>query len=419
MKIESKNERGYKKIVSFEIDGSELDKYRKISFDKFRKTAKIDGFRPGKVPDSMLRSKFAHGIEAEAVNEAINSSYREFLIENKIYPLTDPVIDNIDKKDDMLTFTATLEVFPEFELKDYAGHTVEQTVSDVTDEDVEDSVKRLLETYASSKETDEPVKKGCIADISIKPANVQNSEWEKQTVEIGLNENEKIDEQIIGMKKSEIRTINLDMSGKSESNMDFEVRIDKISDKILPELNDDFVKRYDPSLNGIDGLKQSVRDRLENNRKANDQREIFDKLAKKIVDAHDNFDVPPSILSKYLDDVVTNAQKQYGKNIEKKMIRNVYRANAELSLKWEYIRHKIIDAENLTVTEDDIRSRFGEISKENSIDIEKVEKYYSPKEKKQMLKDDLLDKKLREKVLEKNSVVYAEPESKSTTQEKQ
>ncbi|MFA6652843.1 MAG: trigger factor family protein, partial [Candidatus Delongbacteria bacterium] len=86
MKTESKIENGYKKTVSFEIDGSELDKYRKASFEKFRKTAKIDGFRPGKVPESMLRTKFATGIEAEAVNEAVNSSYREYLIENNIYP---------------------------------------------------------------------------------------------------------------------------------------------------------------------------------------------------------------------------------------------------------------------------------------------------------------------------------------------
>jgi trigger factor len=406
MRIESTNERGCKKIVSFELDGTELDKYRKLSFDKFRKTAKIDGFRPGKVPESMLRTKFASGIEAEAVNEAINSSYREFLIENKIYPLSDPVIENIDKKDELLTFTATLEIFPEFELKAYSGYTIEQNSSSVTDKDVEDSIAHLLDTYASSKETDEAVKIGHIADISIKPANQNSAEWEKQTVEIGKNEDDKLDAQFVGMKKGEIRTVNLDHSGKSDKNLDFEVRIDKISEKILPELDNEFVKRYDPALNDIEGLKKDVRNKLEKNRLANEEREVFDKTAKKIVDAHDNFDVPPSILSKYLDDVVTNAQKQYGRNIDREMIKNVYRANSEVSLKWEYIRHKIIEAENLSVTDEDIKNRLDEIANESSIDIGKVEKYYSSKEKKQMLKDDLIDKKLRKLLLEKNNIVY-------------
>ncbi len=418
MKTESKNERGYKKTVSFKIDAAELDKYRKASFDKFRKTAKIDGFRPGKVPENMLRTRFAAGIEAEAVNEAINSSYREYLIENNIYPLSEPVIENVDKKDEALTFTAILETFPEFELNNYTDFSIEQNITTISDKDVQDSIDHLLDTYASSKETSEPVKKGHIAEISIRPAGNENTEWEKQTVEIGKNETEKLDEQFTGMNKGEIKIVNLDQSGKNDKNLDFEVRIDKISEKILPELNDEFVKRYDPKISGVDGLRQDIREKLEKNRQLTESREIFDKLAKKIVDAHDQFDVPPTILSKYLDDVAVNAQKQYGKNIDREMIKNMYRQNAEVSLKWEYIRHKIIDTEKLSVTDEDIKNRLEEISKENSIDFEKVEKYYSPKDKKQMLRDDLLDKKLRDRLLEKNKVSFVEAEKQKEPEDK-
>lgn len=402
MKTESKTEKGYKKTVSFEIDGAELDKYRKTSFEKFRKTAKVDGFRPGKVPEVMLRTKFAAGIEAEAVNEAVNSSYKEYLIENNIYPLSEPVIENIDRKDDALTFTAVLEVFPEFELRSYSDISVEQNRSAVTEKEVEDSLNRLLDTYSSEKETDDPVKKGHVVDISIRPAG---SDWQKQTVEIGKNENEKIDEQFIGMKKGESKTVKVDENPEH----DLEVRIDKVSEKILPELNDEFVKRYDPAIEGVEGLMKDVRNRLEKNRELNESREIFDKLAKKIVEGHDNFDVPPTILNRYIDDIVENARKQYGKGIDREMMKNIYGQNAEVSLKWEYIRHKIVENENITVSDEDVKTRLEEIAKENSIDIEKVEKYYSPKEKKQMLKDDLLDRKMRDILLAKNKVSFVEP----------
>ena len=402
MKTESKTEKGYKKTVNFEIDGSELDKYRKTSFENFRKTAKVDGFRPGKVPESMLRTKFAAGIEAEAINEAVNSSYREYLIENKIYPLSEPVIENIDKKDDSLTFTAVLEVFPEFELKNYSDITVEQNITGITDKEIEESINHLLDTYSSEKETDEPVKKGHVVNISMRSSG---TEWQKQTVEIGKNENEKIDEQFTGMKKGESKIIKVD----DNTEHDIEVRIDKINDKILPELNDEFVKRYDPAIEGVEGLRKDVRNKLEKNRELNESREIFDKLAKKIVDEHDNFDVPPTILNRYLDDLVENASKQYGKGIDREMIKNIYGQNAEVSLKWEYIRHKIVENEKITVSDEDIKTRLEEIAKENSIDFEKVEKYYSPKDKKQMLKDDLLDKKMRNIILAKNKVNYVEP----------
>jgi FKBP-type peptidyl-prolyl cis-trans isomerase (trigger factor) len=110
---------------------------------------------------------------------------------------------------------------------------------------------------------------------------------------------------------------------------------------------------------------------------------------------------------------VTNTQKQYGKNLDREMIKNIYGQNAGLSLKWEYIRHKIIEEKNFSVEDKEIEERMEEIAKDSSIGIDKVKKYYSGKEKTAMLKQDILEKKIRKFILENNTVkLVDEPEEK-------
>lgn len=416
MKTESRTEKGYKKIIEFHIESSELEQYRKASFDKFRNSAKIDGFRAGKAPESMVRAKYGAGIEIEAMNEAINHSYKTYLIENRIYPLSEPSVDNVDKKDDGLKFTATVETYPEFDLKPYTGHTVEVEKTAVTDEEINAAVNDILDKHSSSKETDEPVADGHIVDVAVKPAGIQDAKWEYQTVEIGKNPNDLVDKEIIGLKKGESKTVSINPSGKKEEAFSLEIKIEKVGKKILPELNDEFAKTYDSKYATVADFRSALAKDIESKKLNSQEIEIFEKFAKKIIDDHDNFEVPPSILNRYLDDMVANAQKQYGKNIDKSMLRNIYQQNAEVSLKWEYIRHKIIEAEKLAVSDEDVENKIAQLAEERAIDVDKIKKYYSSKEKKQMLKEDLMDKKLRDFLKEKNSVNFTEPSAETKTE---
>ena len=413
MKTEASIEKGYRKTVKFELEKEEFDKYRKISFDKFKKTAKVDGFRPGKVPESMLKSKFAASIEAESINEAVNSSYREYLIENKIYPLSDPVIESVNTEDDMLIFTAQLEVYPEFELKDHTGITVEQEKITASENEIDDEINKILDAHSSSKETDSAVADGHIVNVSIKPVSQNNAEWEEQVVEIGKNPDDTLDKQFIGLKKGDVKTIDLNKDGSGSPAYKFEVRIDRVGEKVLPEFNDEFAKTLDSKYSSAEELRTEIAERIRNGKQKEQDNAAFDKIAAKIIEAHDNFEVPPSVLNKYLDDIVTNTQKQYGKNLDREMIRNIYGQNAGLSLKWEYIRHKMIEEKNFSVEDKEIEERMEEIAKDSSIGIDKVKKYYSGKEKTAMLKQDILEKKIRKYILENNTVnLVDKPEEK-------
>ena len=408
MKTEATTEKGCKKVVTFELGKDELEKFRKESFVKLKKTAKIDGFRPGKAPENMIRQRFGANIETEAVNDAVDASLKEFLTENRTYPLSQPEVTDIKKDGDNLTFTVAFDIYPEFELKEHQGITVEHAKKTVSEKDVDDAVNDLLDKYSSSKEISEPISTGNIAEVSIRPAGVADTEWETKTVEIGKNPDDRIDNEFMGLSKGDIKTIDLS-TGDEDSNVhQFEVRIDKVSEKILPEFDDAFAKSYDNRFQTAAELKNHIETSLKNKNEHDTETAVYDKIASKIIETHDSFDVPASVLSRYLDDIVVNTRKQYGTNIDSKTVRDIYEKNARLSLKWQYLRNRIVEDNGLKVSDEDVENRLSEISIESGVDAEKVKQYYSGKEKTGMLKDDILERKLRKFLIENNDVKYTE-----------
>ncbi|MDA3838796.1 MAG: trigger factor [Candidatus Delongbacteria bacterium] len=425
MKTESTVEKGYSLIINFELSADELKEYKDVAFKKFRSTAKVDGFRKGKVPASIIKTRYTANIEIDAINEAINTSYSNYLQENKIYPLADPVIEDIDQKDEALKFSAKIEINPEFELLDYTGMEIEYTKVNVTDEEIEQEIGKLLDKHASQKETVEPIKKGSIVDIKIKPTGDENAEWETKTIEVGIT-NDQIDQELEGMTKGETKTVKFNLPEQPDQSLNFDVMADKVYDKILPELNDEFAKTYDKKYKTLEDLRKAVKEDVTKSKTNQNENAIYDKFAKNIIDKHESFEVPPSILDGYLNNLVDNAIKQYGPGMDRKMLEGIYKENAAVSLKWEYIRRKIIEKENITVEDTDIDEKYKKITEESSIDIEKVKQYYSPKEKQQMLRDDILDKKVRNFIKANNKVklvdeIKEEVDNKSaeeTTEEK-
>ncbi len=408
MKTDVTTEKGCRKTVVFELEKDELEKFRKTSFEKLKKTAKIDGFRPGKAPESIVRQRFGASIETDAVNEAVDHSLKEFLTENGIYPLSRPEMSDIKKDGDNLSFTVSFDIYPEFELKKHQDITVEHAKKEITGQDVDNAVNELLDKYSSSKEIDTPVSVGNIVEVSIRPVGGSDSDWETKIVEIGKNPDDRIDKEFTGLNKNDIKTIDLSSGDEDKNDHKFEVRIDKISEKILPEFDDDFAKSYNSRFQTADELKDHIEKDLKSKNELDTETAVYDKIASKIIEEHESFDVPDSVLSKYLDDIVTNTRKQYGNSIDPKTVRDLYEKNARMSLKWQYLRNRILEENKLKVSDEDVENRLSEISQESGIDAEKVKQYYSGKEKAGMLKEDILERKLRKFLILKNEVKYTE-----------
>ena len=135
------------------------------SFDKrllkIGKRLRIDGFRPGKVPLAVVRER--HGTHAfrELISEIIEDTYRKTISEHQLHPVGQPKIDNIKAQPgNDLEFSASIEIWPEFEPRLLDGVTIEKLIAQVKDDDVDDMVMQLRRSQAEWKVVERPVEKG-------------------------------------------------------------------------------------------------------------------------------------------------------------------------------------------------------------------------------------------------------------------
>ena len=136
---------------------SELERCLKISLPEdllegkvmsrltdLQKTARLDGFRKGKIPPKIVRQRFGQQVRAEVVGELVQSSFGEAVQEESLRPAGQPVIDDLESKvGDGLSFTAKFEVFPDFSLKPLNGVKVEKNNCVIEASDIDNVIEKL------------------------------------------------------------------------------------------------------------------------------------------------------------------------------------------------------------------------------------------------------------------------------------
>jgi len=137
MKVEVKKVDALKREMKFEISREKVTAAMDVVYIEIGKHAKIKGFRPGKVPRHILATSHGQLAKDETIKKIIPQAYHDGLSQQKLDPIDLPEISNVDLKDGVLTFTATLDIRPEVEITKYKGINVERKKSDVTEEEIQ------------------------------------------------------------------------------------------------------------------------------------------------------------------------------------------------------------------------------------------------------------------------------------------
>jgi trigger factor len=157
-----------KREVSIEIPAAEVKKATDTVAKRFQKLAKIPGFRAGKVPESIVRSRFAEDIRSEVVEQLLPKYYQQAIEKEKLQPVSQPYVTDLKFEEGKpVTFKAQFEVLPEITPKDYKTIPVERQDTGVNDDEVEDALKHLQEQHASFEPVDDrELKDGDFAQVS-------------------------------------------------------------------------------------------------------------------------------------------------------------------------------------------------------------------------------------------------------------
>ena len=387
--MEAKMEKIDVNVVKFEVK-VEANKFNEALTRAYKKNVKnfnVPGFRKGKVPMNVVKQYYGVGVLLEdAVNFAIDGSYSEVLKENNIIPVDYPKVDvvQVEEGKDFI-YTAEVTVYPEVELGEYKGLSVEKKTYEVTEEEVSKKLKEMQEKNARVETKEEgTVENGNIAVIDFKGfvdgEAFQGGEGHDYSLEIGSKTFiDNFEEQLVGAKVNDTVEVNVTFPenyGKEELNgkpAKFEVTIKEIKVKELPELDDEFAKEAS-EFETIADLKADVTKKLEEANIERAEREYEEAVINAVAE-NAKVEIPAVMVEKEVDKMVQNLEQrlqyqgltldqyfQFTGTDEAKM-REYMRENAGTKVKVDLVLEAIEKAENIDATEEEIKEKAIEVAK--------------------------------------------------------
>jgi len=373
---------------------SELDTvYRQVG-----KTAKIKGFRPGKIPREILERYYRREAEDETASNLVNRHYWKTLQEKQIPAVTRPEIEQKGiEAEKEFSFSATFEVEPVVEPKDYIGLALEKEEPVVTEEDFAARMEELRRMFATMEELQEErgALRGDFVTIdfegSVAGEAIKELKSENYFLEIGSNAFVPgFEDQLIGAKKSETVSIAVKfpetyhaahLAGKDVA---FTVGVKGIRIKKLPEIDEEFVKNFE-RYDSLEALRADVRKSLEEDKRRRSDAELERLIDARLL-ANNDFEVPGSLVERQIYYMISDTQRRMAAGgMDPKQaadlsfrLHDQFREEALRTVKVGLLLRSIAEKEGLQVAEDELEKEIREIAMQRGQDYrivrEKLEK---------------------------------------------
>ena len=394
----------WKRVLEIEVPSEAIQSELNAAYARYSREVRLPGFRRGKVPLSVLKARLGNEIRAEVLEKKIPEYLNSAHERAEIKPISQPVIEEIDYDEGRdLKLRASVEVKPAIELKQYKDLRVTRRVVDVSDDDIDKRLEGLRERYATVVRIDGEAEKDHFirADIQHTDDNgvpIIGRKEENQFFQIGSGRlGEGFDTQLTGVRAEEDRSVKTtlpsdyldeDLAGTDAS---FIVSVREVLERQLPEPDDDFA--VDIGMESLDALKQSIREEMERE----PDWELRKDLVTQIVDAHD-FEVPESMMTAYLDQVVADARRNTrGQDeVDENALRQQYRPVASSQI----MRHLILDAigeqEGLSVDQEEVDERLEAIAGRGQASVDQVRRLFRENGRLERIEADLREEKVVE-----------------------
>ncbi|MCE5272003.1 trigger factor [bacterium] len=417
IKVEVKNGGPCERTLSVQIAAEEFNSEREKVLRQFRKEARIPGFRPGKVPLGMIESRFKDSIKEETVQNLVSNSFREALEQEKINPLGQPRVENLNVgEDNSISFDATVEVFPELKLEKYTGFEVEKKLRQVTDEDVERALADVREQNAHFAPKEGAAEKGdylvmtfCVLNDESEPE--EGTRRENQLVMAGHEDPAALfSHALVGLTPGEGQELTVDFPPDySEESLKgrrvrYRVDVQSVRQKVLPELDDSFAAQVSHA-DTLDKLRGIIRHNMEHEIEHRAAHQVEDDLLAQIIAAND-FELPGSLI----EDAVSRRaeyikQQNRGQDFEEAELRKAVRPGAITSLKREFIFHELSHREKIEVSPEDISAKIEEYASQLGKPVAEVQKDFRSARSMNQLRSMLLEDKVLDFLKSNNTVL--------------
>ena len=378
--------------------------------------AKIPGFRPGKVPMSVIRQRYEDGARQEALGDLIQATFYEAVVEQKLNPAGAPSVEpkNFEKGQD-LEYVATFEVFPEFTVAGFESIAVERLSADVADADLDN----MLEILRKQNVRFEVIERAAQNEDQLNIDFVGKVDGEvfaggsATGTQLVLGSGRMIpgfEEGLVGAKAGEERVLsltfpenyqNLELANKAA---EFTVTVNTVSEPKLPELNEAFFTQFGIKETGIEGFRAEVRKNMERELR----QAIKSKVKNQVMDgllAANPIEVPKALLENEVNRLRVQAVQQFCGNIKPDQLpAELFEEQAKRRVELGLIVAEVVKQFDLKPDDTRVRELIQEMASAYQEPEQVVAWYYKNEQQMNEVRSVVLEEQVVDTVLQKASV---------------
>jgi trigger factor len=400
LSVEVQEGKAWKRTLEIEVSKETVDEEFEAACQKYRSEAKIPGFRKGKAPMDMVKRRFKEAIKREVLETLVPKAYEDAVSEVDLSPISLPEVTQIQfKEGTALKFKAEIEVKPEVEVKDYTGLEVVKGVVEITDRDVEQSLNYLREDFAELHPVQREAK---LYDYLVVDLTKSHDGKEDKLQNHGLfldphNMIKEFQEALVSSKAGEKKEFEVDypdsfhnkqLAGKK---VKYEITIKEVKEKVLPEVNDDFVRTVG-RFKTVEELKNKIKDGLLKKAQSDAEVQVKNELVNQVI-KRNPFEVPEALINYYMDSLIKDLKNKYRK-VDEKKVREDYRDIAIGHIKWDFFFHQIAEKERVQVTKEDLETWIEAFAKDYKMKTEDAKKLLENPSQIKRIREDVLEKKV-------------------------
>jgi trigger factor len=368
MQVSVETTTGLERRMTVGVPAGEVDNAVSQKLKETARRVRIDGFRPGKVPVSVVKQRFGAGIRAEVLEEVVRNYYVKALTEEKVVPAGSPSIEfTKDKAGEDVEFTATFEVFPEIELASFEGYEFEKSSAEITDADVDTMLENLQKQRANYVNVERPATNGDRVKIDfvgkVDGEVFEGGSAEGQSVTLGSGQMiPGFEAGIEGMAIGETKAVevtfpedygNKELAGKSAV---FDITLHEVSEAELPELNEEFFAAFGSEGKDLESFKVEVRKNMEREARTALEGVLKNAVIDQLVKSNE-FDVPSALVADEIRRLKQQAMQQFGQQSQfdvNTLPDEIFKDQAERRVKVGLIMNEVISSAEIKAEDEAI-----------------------------------------------------------------
>jgi trigger factor len=414
MQVSVETTQGLERQVTITVPADKIDSEVKSRLRDLAKRQRIDGFRPGKAPVTLIQKRYGLAVLQEVAGEQMQRHFYDAIIANKLTPAGAPTFapGQLEQGKD-LEFKATFEVYPEVEVKNLDKIEVNKPVVEIADADLDKMLDTLRKQHAKWEEATGKAATGdrVIIDFvgSIDGEEFEGGKATNFTLELGQGRMiPGFEDGIVGKKAGEQVTVDVtfpeeyhaeNLKGKAAS---FAVTVNKVEQQVLPELTDEFATLFGLETATVDALKVEVRKNMERELNQNIKAKVKDQVIKGLL-ANNNVDVPQALIAGEVDVLRKQALQRFGNNVDPKQLpelpASLFEEQAKDRVKVGLLLGEVIKTNELKVDDKKVQALIETVASAYEDPQEVVQYYNSNKELLQSMRNVALEEQAIEVIL--------------------